>query len=233
MNGSERLKRLAAERAVELVEDGFLLGLGTGSTAWHVLEVLAERIRSGALRGIRGIATSRRTEKHALSLGIPLEGLSPETAPDLVLDGADEVDPRLNLIKGLGGALLWEKIVATAAKRLVIVVDSSKTVERLGTRGPLPVEVEPFGWGTQLPFLERLGARAELRRLDNGEPFVTDSGHYLLECLFDQGIPEPERLQCTLRQNPGILESGLFLGMTDTVVVAGDEGVELQRARLD
>jgi len=221
----ERQKRAAAERAVEFVESGMVLGLGTGSTARHVLEVLADRLRSGALRDVVGVPTSRATERHARELGIPVTTLDREPRLDLAIDGADEVDPHLRLIKGLGGALLWEKIVATASERLVIVVDEGKLVDELGRTAPLPVEVVPFGWSTHLAFLDLLGAQATLRRGADGSPFVTDGGHYLLDCRFEGGLVEPDRVERELRQRVGVVETGLFLDLADTVVVGGAEGV--------
>lgn len=225
MSERERQKRAAAERAVEFVESGMVLGLGTGSTARHVLEVLADRLRSGALRDVVGVPTSRATERHARELGIPVTTLDREPRLDLAIDGADEVDPHLRLIKGLGGALLWEKIVATASERLVIVVDEGKLVDELGRTAPLPVEVVPFGWSTHLAFLDLLGAQATLRRGADGNPFVTDGGHYLLDCRFEGGLVEPDRVERELRQRVGVVETGLFLDLADTVVVGGAEGV--------
>jgi ribose 5-phosphate isomerase A len=195
------------------------------ATARHVLEVLADRLRSGALRDVVGVPTSRATERHARELGIPVTTLDREPRLDLAIDGADEVDPHLRLIKGLGGALLWEKIVATASERLVIVVDEGKLVEELGRTAPLPVEVVPFGWSTHLAFLDLLGAQATLRRGADGNPFVTDGGHYLLDCRFEGGLVEPDRVERELRQRVGVVETGLFLDLADTVVVGGAEGV--------
>lgn len=230
MSTQELQKRRAAERAVEFVEDGMVLGLGTGSTARHVLDVLAERLAAGELRGITGVPTSRDTERLARERGIPLVTLEEEPRLDLAIDGADEVDPDLNLIKGLGGALLWEKIVATASDRLVVVVDESKCVERLGARAPVPVEVVPFGWATHLSYLDLLGAEATLRRTATGEPFVTDGGHYVLDCRFEDGVLDPERLERELRHRVGVVETGLFLGMADVVVVGGPEGAKVLEA---
>lgn len=223
-------KRRAAERAVEFVEDGMVLGLGTGSTARHVLDVLAERLNAGELRGITGVPTSRETERLARERGIPLVTLEEEPRLDLAIDGADEVDPDINLIKGLGGALLWEKIVATASDRLVIVVDESKRVDRLGEKAPVPVEVVPFGWATHLSYLDLLGAEATLRRTSTGEPFVTDGGHYLLDCRFEDGLLDPEMLERELRHRVGVVETGLFLAMADVVVVGGEEGTTVLEA---
>lgn len=231
MSDAERYKRAAAQRAVGFVEDGMRLGLGTGSTARHVLEVLAERRRNGELAHVVGVPTSRATEALARKLGIPLATLDDEPHLDLAIDGADEVDPRLDLIKGLGGALLWEKIVATAADRLIIVADESKLVGRLGERAPLPVEVVAFGWRTHVPFLEGLGGRVEPRRREDGTLFVTDAGHHILDCRFPGGIDDPAGLEARLRGRAGIVESGLFLGMAASVVVAGAAGVRvLERA---
>ncbi len=149
-------------------------------------------------------------------------------ALDLTLDGADEVDPELNLIKGLGGALLWEKIVAAASVRLVIVADDSKVVQRLGTRSPLPVEVVPFGWRTHLTAIRAIGAEPVLRTDSSGEPFRTDGGHYLLDCRFPDGIAEPTEVERGLRARVGVVETGLFLGMASDVVIAGERGTEVR-----
>ncbi|MBW3555161.1 MAG: ribose 5-phosphate isomerase A [Gemmatimonadetes bacterium] len=229
MSAQDEQKRQAAERAVELVEDGMKLGLGTGSTARRVLEALAARCRAGELAEIVGVPTSKDTESYARELGIPLATLEDETHLDMMLDGADEVDPALDLIKGLGGALLWEKIVAAATDRLVIVVDESKLVDRLGLTCALPVEVVPFGWRTLLDPLRAMGAEFDLRRRQEGAPFVTDGGHYILDCGFPGGIEDAERLEALLTRRPGVVDTGLFLRMTDTVVVGGAEGVRLLR----
>jgi ribose 5-phosphate isomerase A len=146
---------------------------------------------------------------------------------DLAIDGADEVDPHFNLIKGLGGALLREKIVESAARRFVVVVDESKLVERLGTRGPLPVEVTQFAWEAHVRWLESLGCRAELRREADGRPFITDNANYIVHCTFPAGISDPLALARRLGERPGILEHGLFLGMATEVVVAGENGVRV------
>lgn len=222
--GQDELKRQAAERAVELVEDGMKLGLGTGSTARLVLRAIADRRGRGELGDIVGVPTSRDTAEEARRLGIPLSTLDETTRLDLTLDGADEVDSNLDLIKGLGGALLWEKIVAAASDRLVIVVDGSKLVDRLGTRSPLPVEVVPFGWKTLDPPIRAVGAAYDLRRAGDGSPFVTDGGHYILDCRFDGGIEAPGKVEAALKRQPGVVETGLFLGMAGTVVVGTDAG---------
>lgn len=203
------------------------LGLGTGSTARHVLDVLAERLRAGVLRNIVGVPTSRATEAYALRHGIPLTSLDEQPHLDLMIDGADEIDARLDLIKGLGGALLWEKIVATASDRMIVVADASKRVAHLGESAPLPVEVVPFGWRTHVPFLESLGARPTLRTREDGEPFVTDGGHIILHCRFEGCIPDPYAVNTALSERAGIVDTGLFLGFATTAVIAGADEVEI------
>ncbi|MGH7553544.1 MAG: ribose-5-phosphate isomerase RpiA [Longimicrobiales bacterium] len=230
MTEADTQKRRAAERAVDYVESGMRLGLGTGSTARHVLDVLSERLRDGSLRDVVGVATSRVTEEYAAAVGIPLGSLDEEPHLDLTIDGADEVDPRLDLIKGLGGALLWEKIVACASDRVVIVADASKRVRRLGEKAPLPVEVVPFGWRTHLSFLRDLGCEPSVRQIPSGAPFMTDGGHLILDCRFDGGIPDPRALEASLNERPGIVDSGLFLGIATMAVIAGpDDAVTLMR----
>lgn len=224
---AEELKRAAAERAVALVEDGMKLGLGTGSTARHVLQLLAVRRNRGELSGISGVPTSRATEDLARELGIPLTTLDENPYLDLAIDGADEVDQNLNLIKGLGGALLWEKIVASAADRLVIVCDESKIVERLGDRAPLPVEVVPFAHRIHMSFIEELGGKPKLREKEAGVPFVSDGGHYIIDCAFNDGIADPWRLEAELKHRAGVVETGLFLDMAESVVVAAAAGVNV------
>ncbi len=219
----DELKRQAAERAVELVEEGMVLGLGTGSTARFALEALAERRRRGELRDIVGIPTSVATQQAAELLGVPLTTLEDHPRIDLTMDGADEVDPFLDLIKGLGGALLWEKIVASASERLVILVDETKLVDRLGQKAPLPVEVVPFGWATHTEAVRALGGEPALRTR-NGEPFRTDGGHYIVDCRFADGIADTRAVEDALRARVGVVETGLFLGMATTVVVGTDDG---------
>lgn len=203
------------------------VGLGTGSTARHVLEVIAERRRNGQLSNIVGVPTSRATEDHAHALGIPLTTLDKNPHLDLAIDGADEVDPDLNLIKGLGGALLWEKIVASAAERLIIVADEGKLVQRLGDRAPVPVEVVSFACQIHIAFMEDLGAKPELRMKDGGTPFISDGGHYIIDCYFDDGISDPWRLESELKHRAGIVETGLFLDMAESVVIATAGGINV------
>ena len=223
--GAERdaLKRAAAEAAVELVQDGMVVGLGTGSTAAFAVEALARRHRQG-LRFV-GIPTSERTAAQAATAGIPLTSFGEHRQIDLTIDGADEVERgTLNLIKGLGGALLREKIVAAASRRLAIVVDGAKLVDRLGTHAPLPVEVVSFGLEATRAALEGLGASARLRLSPAGEPFVTDSGNRILDCSFGP-IADPARLEERIRRVVGVVESGLFIGRADPVFVADAAGV--------
>jgi ribose 5-phosphate isomerase A len=204
-----------------------VLGLGTGSTVKHLLDHLEERRLAGDLASLVAVPTSDASEARARALGVRTVSLQECPVVDLTIDGADEVDPALNLIKGLGGAMLREKIVATVSRRMVVMVDESKRVERLGTRAPVPIEVEPFGLGAVLPALPGLGGRPVLRRNASGEPARTDGNHLIVDCHFDEGIPDPYLLDRALQALPGVLETGLFLGIADTVVVAGSHGVEI------
>ncbi|MGD0484076.1 MAG: ribose-5-phosphate isomerase RpiA [Gemmatimonadales bacterium] len=221
------LKRAAARRAVEYVASGTTIGLGSGSTMRSLIELLAERLASGGLRGVLAVPTSEDTAAQCRALGIPLTALDEHPHLDLALDGADEIGPRLDLIKGLGGALLREKLVAGAADRFVVVADASKRVRKLGTRAPVPVEVIPFGWSTHLPFFQKLGAEPALRRAPDRRPFVTDEGHHIVDLRFPKGIPDPQALARALARRSGIVEDGLFLGMADTAVVASAQGVRV------
>jgi len=221
----EDLKRAAARRAAEYVASGTVVGLGSGSTVRPLLERLGERIASGELRDLLAVPTSEDTARRCAALGIPLTTLEAHPRLALALDGADEVDPRLDLIKGLGGALLREKIVARAASRFIVVVDGSKRVRKLGKRAPVPVEVVPFGWSTHLPVFERLGSEPTLRRSGGGAPYVTDGGHYIVDCAFPRGIADPRSLARKLERLPGVVGHGLFLGMAYAVVVASARGV--------
>ena len=221
----EELKGVAGREAAGRVESGMRLGLGTGSTAAHFLVHVADRIRRGDVTDVVGVATSVRTEKTARALGIPLGTLSGLDRLDLAVDGADEVDPELNLIKGLGGALLREKMVVQAADRFLVIVDDSKLVNRLGERAPLPVEVVPFEFESQVAWLRGLGAVPELRTDADGEPCLTDNGNVLLDCGFAGGIEDPAALEASLARRAGVVESGLFLGVAGEAVVAGADGV--------
>lgn len=222
-------KQAAAIQAANLVESGMIVGLGTGSTALHAIRRLAERIARGELRELLAIATSTGSDAEARRLGIPLMADSLPHAIDLTIDGADEVDPAFNLIKGGGGALLREKIVAQASQRLVIVVDESKLSPRLGTHFPVPVEVLPFGLDAHFRYLETLGARPIVRQTAGGAPFQTDNGHLIIDCQFGP-IAQLEQLATALANRAGLVEHGLFLGMTNEILVGGPNGVRHLRS---
>lgn len=224
-SAQDELKRAAARRAVDYVASGTVVGLGTGSTVRPLLELLGERITSGALRDVRAVPTSEDTASRCRTLGVPLTTLDEHPRLALAIDGADEVGPRLDLIKGLGGALLREKLVALAARRFIVIADASKRVRKLGTRAPVPVEIVPFAWTTHLPFFESLGSTPALRRTADGEPFVTDEGHYIVDCRFARGIPDARAVARALARRPGVVEHGLFLGIARVALVAGPRGV--------
>jgi ribose 5-phosphate isomerase A len=219
----DTLKRAAAEAAVELVQDGMVVGLGTGSTAAFAVEALVRRHRQG-LRFV-GIPTSERTAAQARAGGIPLSSFAKHRQIDLTIDGADEVERgTLNLIKGLGGALLREKIVANASHRLAIIVDGAKLVDRLGMQAPVPVEVVTFGLEPTQASLEALGASARLRLSPAGVAFVTDSGNHIVDCSFGP-ITDAARLEERIGRIVGVVESGLFIGRAGPVFVADAAGV--------
>lgn len=220
------LKQQAASRALAYVRSGMILGLGTGSTTTYFVEMLGERLQRGELRDIAGLPTSERTAARARAVGIPLTTLADHPRLDLAVDGADEVDPALNLIKGLGRALVREKIVEIHADCFLVVGDESKLVSRLG-RGPLPVEIVPFGAEAHVRWLNTLGCRAELWREADDSPVVTDNGNYLARCWFPAGIADPYALARLLADRPGIVEHGLFLDMASAVIVAGSEGIRV------
>jgi ribose 5-phosphate isomerase A len=225
----EAQKREAATRAVQFVQPGMRLGLGTGSTVKHFLDLLAGRMRDGCK--IVGVPTSEATRAQAERLGIPLIDLDQCGSLNLTVDGADEIDPELRLIKGGGGALLGEKIVAMASERMVVIADHSKRVAALGAF-PLPVEIVPFGAGTTHRIVSAIAAEVGcqgeivLRQRPDGQPFRTEGGHLILDCAFGR-IDEPEALDEALKQVPGVVESGLFLNIADAAFIAGPDGVEL------
>ena len=225
MADADSLKRAVGVEAAELVDSGMRLGLGTGSTVAHLLVALAEKLNGGTLSDVVGVPTSLRTAREARELDIPLTSLTETPFLDLTIDGADEVDPELNLIKGLGGALLREKMVAQASRRLAIMVDDGKIVPALGTRCPVPVEVVQFGWEVHGPFVESCGADPVLRVGPDGEPMVTDNGNYIIDCYFSGGIDDAEGFEQAIRARAGVVESGLFLGMATEVLVGGPAGV--------
>lgn len=224
-NDLDDLKRMAAVRAVDLVRSGMVVGLGSGSTAIHLTRLLGERMGDGRLLNVVGVPSSEATARVARESGLPLTTLESHPSLDLAIDGADEVDPSLNLIKGLGGALLREKIVAVASRQVVIVVDHTKRVARLGAQTPVPVEVVRFGWSGPGAHLESLGARVVLRVGPDGAPFVTDEGHLILDAHFGP-ILDPARLASDIRSRAGVVEHGLFLGIATKVIVAGPEGIK-------
>lgn len=220
----ERLKRLAAEAAISHVRSGMVIGLGTGSTAVHAVRRLAELLRCGELTDITAFATSRAVWDDAVRLGLSLVGDDLPRDIDLTIDGADEVDPQLDVIKGGGGALLREKIVAQASRRVIFVVDGSKLSPRLGTRRSLPVEVLPFAWRSQSRFLERLGAEVTLRTAPLGLEYRTDQSNLILDCAFGP-IADALSLARDLEDRAGIVGHGLFLGLATAVIVAGADGI--------
>jgi ribose 5-phosphate isomerase A len=225
MADRDELKRAAAERALDFVENRMVLGLGTGTTAAFFVEQLAGRVAQGL--SVIAIPTSERTAAQAGRLGIPLASLAEHRQIDLAVDGADEVQrTTLDLIKGRGGALLREKIVAAASRKFIVMVDEDKLVDRLGTTGALPVEVAQFGWEATGARLEELDARPELRRADSGEPFVTDGGNFILDCLFDS-IEDPAETERRINAIVGVVENGLFVGRSSAVIVASEDGVEI------
>jgi len=209
---------------MKYVHSGMVVGLGTGSTADLFLQALAAAIKEGRVRDVRGVPTSRQSERRAQHLNIPLATLAECPRPDVTIDGADEVAPNLDLIKGLGGALLREKIVAQNSRKLVIIADASKAVARLGTRAMLPVEVVPFGHETHDAFLRSLGATPTLRR-SGDTVYLTDNGNYLYDCRFS-GIDDADALDLALRRRAGVVETGLFVRMANVALIADEARVE-------
>lgn len=232
MTDAESFKRAAAEEAVAQVRSGMKLGLGSGSTVAYFLQLLGAKLDSGDLGDVVGVPSSIRTGREARQAGIPLTSLAECPLLDLTVDGADEVDPELDLIKGMGGALLREKMVAQASERLLIIGEADKAVERLGTRSPLPVEVVDWGWSGHVTFLKERGASVEVRRFEDGPPFKSDNGNLILDCTFADGIPDPAGLHGGLKARAGVVETGLFLGLATEAILAGPEGLtRLRRPR--
>src|SRR5690625_695307 len=221
-------KKRVGEAVVKYIKDGMKIGLGSGSTMFYTVQKLGERVKEEGLN-IVGIPTSRETAEWAQKFGVPLTDFSNIQQLDIAIDGADEVDPNLQLIKGRGGALLREKVVADAAKEIYVIVDASKTVDHLGAF-PLPVEVVPFGWEVTATKVARLGCDPILRRKD-GEIFVTDNGNYILDCNFNK-ILEPKKLQIDLKSLVGVVETGLFMNMT-TKLLVGKDGEVIEKSKKD
>jgi ribose 5-phosphate isomerase A len=217
-------KQRAAEHAVKYVQSGMTVGLGTGTTAIFATREIGALLKNASLHDIVAFATSKATYDEAVQLGIPMLGDDLPRDLDLTIDGADEVDPRLNLIKGGGGALLREKLVAQATRREIIVVDESKLSPQLGTRFPLPVEVLPYGWKSQARFLDSHGAKYKVRQTPSGGEYRTDQGNLILDCDFGP-IADVEALARALESRAGIVEHGLFIRLTQMVVVSGEKGI--------
>jgi ribose 5-phosphate isomerase A len=225
MSNNQKQKQLAAEFAVtNFLQTDMLVGLGVGSTAIFAVRKLAQLIDSGTLTGITAIPCSLAVEREAKRLKIPMVEFTKDSLIDLTIDGADEVDPELNLIKGGGGALLREKIVAQASQREVIVVDESKLSEHLGVQWAVPIEVIMFGWQSQAGFLESLGGQPVLRQTDQDTPYQTDQGNYILDTHFGP-IADPSGLASQLKQRTGIVEHGLFIDLATDLVIAGADGI--------
>jgi ribose 5-phosphate isomerase A len=220
----DQAKQRAAERAIEQVRDGQVIGLGTGSTAKFAIEGLGRRVREGL--SIRGVPTSIATERMATELGILLVPLNDAGTIDVTFDGADEVDPDFNMIKGGGGALTREKLVALASKKRVILVDESKLVSKLGESRLLPVEVLPFAWTLSARLLSEMGCVPSLRA-EAGKPFLTDNGNHILDCAFG-AIEDAPALEKTIKLLPGVIECGLFIGIADTLVIGFDDRIEIR-----
>jgi ribose 5-phosphate isomerase A len=217
------LKQVAGERAVEYVNDGMIVGLGTGSTVYYAIKSLGMMVSNGL--DIIGIPTSIQSEKIARESGINMSTLEEYPQIDVTIDGADEVDPHLNLIKGMGGALFREKIVASASKTEIIVVDPTKIVDILGTKSPLPVEVSRFGWKVCSEKLKTFGCDVKLRTKDQ-KPMISDNGNYILDCTFKM-IKDPKSLESEINNIPGVVENGLFLGLTHVAIMGTEDGGKL------
>lgn len=220
----ETWKRQAGETAAELVDEAMVIGLGSGTTATYFIQALARRISQG-LSIVGAVPTSIETEQLARSLGIPLTDLNAHPVLDMDIDGADEVDPDLNLIKGAGGALLREKVVAANSRRFVVIVDITKQVSQLGLRAPIPVETVPFAAAPVSLQLQHIGAEVKLRR-HGDQVFITDNGNVILDCYFANGITNPAAVQVAMRSIVGVVDTGLFLDMVEQAIVAGPDGVK-------
>lgn len=218
----EELKKLAGEKALDHIKDGMIVGLGTGSTIEYTLRKLGKLVKDGLK--IQGIPTSIRTKRIAKEENIPLTTIDENPVIDVTIDGADEVDSNLNLIKGGGGALTREKIIAHNSKKVVIVIDDSKVVKALGIDFPLPVEVTKFGWTSTKKALEEFGCEVKLREIMKDEPYITDNSNYILDCEFEK-IDDPPQMEIDINNIPGVVENGLFIGLVDEVIVGGKQGI--------
>ena len=228
---TEAQKKIAAEKATESVTSGMVVGLGTGSTVYYALLKLGDRVREGL--DIVGIPTSDGTERIALAQQIPLTTLAAHPTIDLTIDGADEVDRHLNLIKGGGAALVREKIIANASKKILIVVDESKVSRVLGTNFPLPVEIIRFGWEATQIEVNRICGKSTLRLAlahDEDQPLITDNGNYILDCHFD-GIPAPDQVELQLNNIPGVVENGIFVNRADKIIIGTPSGIRYMEGR--
>jgi len=222
-------KQRAAEAALSYVRNDTVVGLGTGSTADFFIVALGDALRIGALRGIRGVPTSRASEQRAREVNIPIVALAENIPLDVAVDGADEIDPSLNLIKGLGGALLREKIIAQNARQFIVIADTSKNVPILGSKAPLPVEVASFEHHVHEPFLRSLDSDPILRKTPGGSLFTTDNGNVIYDCRFAGGIADPEHLLIRLRSRAGIVDCGLFLAIATVALIADEHRVTTQQ----
>ncbi len=218
----DNLKKAAALKALEFIRDGMVVGLGTGSTAKHLLSALGEQVRAGMK--LRGVPTSQETEALARESGIPLIDSDNRWEIDVAIDGADQVDPDFNLIKGGGGALLKEKIVSASANQFIVVIDYTKQVPMLGGSFPLPIEVIPFGWGSTVRDIEALTKSRVVLRERNGSPFKTEAGHLIVDVHIDR-IDRPGELETALNLIPGVVETGLFVGRTNVLIIGTPQGV--------
>jgi ribose 5-phosphate isomerase A len=221
------MKERAAVAAMAHIKSGMIVGLGTGSTSKFFHIELGKAVRSGQLKDIIGVPTSIWAAEFAAEQGVTVASLAKYPNPDVAVDGADEIDPQMNMIKGLGGALLREKMVAAPAKKMVVIADSRKIVNKLGTTQPLPVEVTPWEYESHVPFFRSLGGEPTLRQnKEKGGTYITDNKNYIYDVRFAGGIPDAVELEKKLKSHPGIVETGLFIGIAAVALIAGENGVE-------
>ena len=222
-------KQLAANEALKYIRNDMVIGLGSGSTSECFIHALGAAIKAGTFTGIRGVATSVQSEKLAIQLGIPLTTLKECGVVDVTFDGADEVDPKLNLIKGLGGALMREMMVEQNSRRFICLVDQSKLSPTLGLKSPLPVEVVPFCHEAHDAFFHSIGGTPHLRTNADGSPYITDNGNYIYHLKFNEGIKSPADTERKLLKRAGVVATGLFLSMAEMIIVGGENGAEVIR----